>query len=62
MIAASEAMTPPITQPRVRAFSRASVLAPSIMAKNSAVTARYQEVTSHMRTRSSSSTVQPEML
>ena len=62
MMAASDAITPPITQPRVSALSRASVLTPSMAAKNTAVSARYQEVNSHEATRSSSSTVQPEML
>jgi hypothetical protein len=40
MIAASEAMTPPITQPRVSALSRACVFAANIAAKNSAVSPR----------------------
>ena len=56
MMAASEAITPPITQPRVSASSRASVLTPSMAAKNTAVSARYHEVSSHSATRSSCST------
>jgi hypothetical protein len=62
MMAASEAITPPITQPRVIAASRASVLTPSIAAKNAAVAAKYQDVTIHIATPFWSITVQPEML
>ena len=60
-MAASEAITPAMTQPRVSASSRALVLSASIAAKNSAVTVRYHDVSSQGSTRSSSSTVQPEM-
>ena len=62
MIAASDAITPPITQPRASAFNRASVLRPSMAAKNTAVNARYHDVINHIATFCSSITVQPEML
>src|SRR5471032_2084393 len=62
MMAASDAITPPITQPRASALNRASVLSPSMAAKNKAVKARYHDVISHIATPSSSITVQPEML
>ena len=62
MMAASAAITPPITQPRISASSRFSVLSASIAAKKIAVSARYQEVTSQAATPWVSITAAAEML